>query len=135
MVTKRSEVVSITNKKLSSDQVRVIRHLYKTSDVSMRELGRMFKVSATQIGKILKRKSRSDIKDWISEEDFRLNSEAEINQPAPTKDFNKLTDDEVAQIRERYAEGGSSYRSLAKEYGISFTQIRRIISYTQRKSV
>ena len=39
----------------------------------------------------------------------------------------KLTDDEVIAIRERYALGGESHRSLAAEYGVSHKVIGKLI--------
>ena len=40
----------------------------------------------------------------------------------------KLTDDDVQDIRARYAEGGVSLRALAKEYGVNFTHVSRIVN-------
>lgn len=122
-------------KKLTHDQVRLIRHLYKTGDISMRELGRMFKVSATQISRILSRKHRADIKDWLSDEDIRLGRVADLNKPIQPKSNKKLSDIQVDEIRDRYAAGDGSTRSLAGEYGISQMHVSRIISNKSRKSV
>lgn len=40
----------------------------------------------------------------------------------------KLTEDQVLEIRGRYAAGGVSQRALAAEYGVSHTTIRRVVS-------
>lgn len=122
-------------KKLTHDQVRLIRHLYKTGDISMRELARMFKVSATQISRILSRKHRADIKDWLSDEDIRLGRVADTNKPMQVRSNKKLTDSQVDEIRDRYAAGDGSTRSLAGEYGISQMHVSRIISNKSRISV
>ena len=45
----------------------------------------------------------------------------------------KLTDYEVAEIRQMYAKGGTSYRQLASKFCVSHTQIRHIVSYMSRK--
>lgn len=39
----------------------------------------------------------------------------------------KLNEADIFAIRERYAEGDGSYRSLGREYGISHTMIRYIV--------
>ena len=45
----------------------------------------------------------------------------------------KLTTMQVAEIRERYATGQHTYRSLAAEYGVSDTNIGLIVTYRTRK--
>lgn len=39
----------------------------------------------------------------------------------------KLSDEQVAEIRARYAAGGATYRSLAADYGVHFSRIGHII--------
>lgn len=46
----------------------------------------------------------------------------------------KLTDEQVDQIRERYAQGGISHPTLAKQYGVNASHITRIINYQVRKA-
>lgn len=41
--------------------------------------------------------------------------------------LSKLTEDQVREIKRRYAEGGCTHRSLAAEYGVSFWLIRQIL--------
>ena len=45
----------------------------------------------------------------------------------------KLTTIQVAEIRERYATGQHTHRSLAAEYGVSHTLIWHIVTYQRRK--
>ena len=47
----------------------------------------------------------------------------------------KLTDDQVKQIRKRYAKGGILQRELAEEYGVSDTQISAIITMQRRQNI
>ena len=44
----------------------------------------------------------------------------------------KLTNEQVAEIRQRYAQGGVSYRQLAEEYGVDHSQIGNIVKRKQR---
>ena len=46
--------------------------------------------------------------------------------------MSKLTDKQVEEIRTRYAAGGVTYRSLAKEYGVSHQQIGDIVRNKNR---
>lgn len=39
----------------------------------------------------------------------------------------KLTDEQVREIREAYAAGGTGYKKLAKQYGVSYPNIKLII--------
>jgi hypothetical protein len=39
----------------------------------------------------------------------------------------KLTEAQVREIRTRYASGGTGYRTLADEYGVTFAAIRFIV--------
>ena len=45
----------------------------------------------------------------------------------------KLTTMQVAEIRERYATGQHTHRSLAAEYGVSYANIGKIVNYRTRK--
>ena len=47
----------------------------------------------------------------------------------------KLTDLQVAAIRERYAAGGISQRVLGKEFGVSQSQISNVVLWKHRKQV
>lgn len=44
----------------------------------------------------------------------------------------KLTDAQVAEIRERYRQGGVRQSDLANEYGVSQTQVSLIVRYKSR---
>jgi len=46
----------------------------------------------------------------------------------------KLSDRQVAEIRARYAAGDAPVRQLAREYGVSISQIRRIVTGRNRAS-
>ncbi len=45
----------------------------------------------------------------------------------------KLTWVKVREIRARYSSGGCTHRSLAKDYGVSFSAIRRVVTFTDWK--
>lgn len=47
----------------------------------------------------------------------------------------KLTDAEVIEIRKRYAKGGCTHRSLAKEYGVDSSTITNAINHKYWKHV
>lgn len=47
----------------------------------------------------------------------------------------KLSEDDVAEIRRRYAEEDVSYRELGKEYGVSLQHIGHIVIGTRRSSM
>jgi len=49
--------------------------------------------------------------------------------------FGRLTDDQVRRMRERYANGGTSHRLLALEYGIRPGTARAIINRKTYKHV
>ena len=57
-------------------------------------------------------------------------------QPSGEKNgMHKLTDEQVSEIRRRYAgwgKGGDSARSLAKEFGVRHSQISRIVNHKSR---
>ncbi len=44
----------------------------------------------------------------------------------------KLTDAQVAEIRERYRQGGVRQSDLASEFGVSQTQVSLIVRYRSR---
>lgn len=44
----------------------------------------------------------------------------------------RLTDAQVAEIRERYASGAITYKRLAEEYGVSKNHIRRLVKRLRR---
>jgi predicted XRE-type DNA-binding protein len=47
----------------------------------------------------------------------------------------KIEDEEVVEIRKRYAEGGISQRKLAEEFGIKQMQVSRIVRRVRRREV
>ena len=128
------------NQKLSHSQVRLVRHLYRQGELSYRDLGTMFKVSTTQIYRIVNRNQHKQISDWVSDEDLKLRGkdaldEAHTDIPAerlPNRKYS-LSDEQVDEIRERYEFDPVTMRALANEYGVSTMQICRIINNEQRK--
>jgi hypothetical protein len=42
--------------------------------------------------------------------------------------FNKLTEDQVRELRKRYSDGGTTHRSLAKDYGIARSAVWSILT-------
>jgi len=50
----------------------------------------------------------------------------EQEQPLPTRAY-VLSDKQVRELKRRYAKGDVSQHTLAREYGISQTQVSRII--------
>jgi len=59
-------------------------------------------------------------------ENLRLVTPIENNRH---RDYVKLTEEKVRDIRCKYAQGDTSYRKLAKEYNVHFTHIGDIINF------
>jgi DNA-binding XRE family transcriptional regulator len=57
-----------------------------------------------------------------------------INQDGQRNPASKLTDQQVTEIRERYAQGNITQDALGKEYGVTFQTISRIVRGDRRKN-
>jgi len=55
-----------------------------------------------------------------------------VASPGERNGMCRLSDEVVAEIRRRYAEGAGSYRALAREYGISHQYIWKLLSGRRR---
>lgn len=60
---------------------------------------------------------------------LNMQQKAERGRSAKGEDHGsaKLTEEQVLEIRQRFAEGGVSKTALAEEYGVSRTTIRRLV--------
>lgn len=112
------------NAKLTEDQVLTIRALMGTTSSS--QLAAQYGVSYSLILQIWRRQIWAHLPRLEGSEQealrqrFRLRGEQHPNA--------KLTIDQVAAIRERYAAGGTTHAALAEHYGVSSTAIGSVLS-------
>lgn len=111
--------------KLIFEQVRQIRTLYAAGGVTEQQLADQYKVSRRAIGEIIKGQNwRHAILEGepVSLSDPRRRAKPGISHPNA-----KLTEDQVRQIRQRYAAGNVTYDQLSEEFGVSPETIRFIV--------
>ena len=99
--------------KLTETQVAEIRECYATGAFFQRELAARFGVSISLISGIV----RGDSWAHLTVEKY----------PAGKYWRRRLTEDQVKNIRQRYALGGISQQALADQYGIARESVRDII--------
>jgi DNA-binding transcriptional regulator YiaG len=109
--------------KLSDKQVAEIRQLYATGEISQPALAQRFGVGIRQVWGILHYENR-------------VPSSAQRRKRSPKGKYAlyKLSDAQVAEIRQRYAKENITQTVLAVEFGVSQSQIGRIVRYKRRKS-
>lgn len=101
--------------KVTDDQVAEIRRRYRANE-SVPSLMVEFDLSQSQVRRIVNGQSRADEKveaDWQRQGFVR-----------PTQ---RLSEDDVDEIRRRYAAGGVSQRTLAYEFGVSQGHLSHLI--------
>jgi len=99
------------NAKLTSAQVREIRHLYSTSNATLQELTDQFGVTTSNI---------HDIVTWKSWRD-------KDSPPRQYPGKARLTPNDVRAIRAEYATGTVLFKDLSEKYGMCPTHISRIV--------
>ena len=57
------------------------------------------------------------------------------SRPGTSNHNAKMTPEKIIEIREKYASGKSSYRSLGAEYGLAFASVRDIIKHINWKQL
>lgn len=100
------------NAKLTEDQVREIRQRYAEGGVTQTALGAEYGITYPVVNKIV----RGEI--WTHVDGARTER----------GHAQKLTADQVREIRRRYAEGGVSLRALGAEYGVHNSAISKIVN-------
>jgi len=90
---------------LTKQQARDIRVKYATTDATQAQIAKEFGVSQVAVGRIVRGVDHADAGGPVSV--GRMKKRA------------ILTQEQVNEIRERYAAGGVTYASLGKEYGVS----------------
>lgn len=127
--------------KLTEDQVREIAELYKTGNYSQKEVGKMFGVTGVVVHVIISGKQWKHLgvafknkkgrgspgdKNWT-----RMHPEKVIRGEAHPRC--KFSDADVTQLKERYA-AGVTQKELADMFGVSKSQVRRIVRGESRRS-
>lgn len=102
--------------KLTSAEVRAI-HAMAAEGIRRADIADHFGTSRTNVSDILNGKSRTIL---VNED----GTEEALNIPEVTRQ--RLTEDQVREIRFRYAMGGVSQAALASEYGVGQTAISKI---------
>jgi group I intron endonuclease len=111
------ETLLTYRRKLTDKQIKEVRSLYAAGDYTQSKLSEMFNISLTQIHRIVRNKGWTD----------------NPNRTAITKP--NLVAAQVIEMRALYASGNYLQKELAEKYGISLTQIGRIINRERWKDI
>lgn len=116
-VAKGRQAKGETNRhKLTSQEVREIRDIYP--QLTARALGRIYGVNASSVSSAIKGQSWSHIE--AGKKQVMRNGVHHHNV--------KLTEQQVKEIRRRYAHGGIFQRELAADYGVTEHTVKGILS-------
>lgn len=118
------------NKLLDDQKVGEMRTSYRNG-VTMSELAAKYEVTVSTIRNALTGKSQyhSHVPPLRDSELRKIIVSGEQHP------HSKLTDDQVKELREKYAAGGVTMTGLANEYGISYMHVYRILTGQVRKAV
>jgi DNA-binding XRE family transcriptional regulator len=105
--------------KLTWERVREIREVYATSGLTLRKLAARYGVHATTLAHVL------DGRTWV--DPGYLPPVRPRTSQGVRHGQAKLTDQQVREIRNRYAAGEVTQRELATDYGISRETVGTII--------
>lgn len=120
------------NSVLSDSDVKDIRSKYRTGNFTYRQLGDEYGVSSADICNIVNNKTwrhlltEDELNQDLSDAKKR-STESKLLISGEENAMAKLTDEKVILIRRLYGLGGHSYRSLAKQFGVSNVTIANII--------
>lgn len=103
-----------------------MRNEYARGDVSQKELASRYTVVLSAVSQILSRKTwthvgGADCSSMLNRRKIRRKS--------------KLTDDQVRDIRKRYAEGGITQQELGSEFGVTHCAIGKVVKRKSYKDV
>lgn len=113
------------NAKLTADTVLEIRRLYANGGKSQQVIADMFNISRENVGLIVRNKRWAHLPSDV--EHARVASQTNRARAGELHPTAKLTEDDIRYIRQRYAEGSISYKTLAKKFGVTLANIRFII--------
>lgn len=101
------------SKKLTDAEVQEMRTQYQDNPISIRALAELHSLSEVEARRIVHGDRRADVPGPITQKRTDLHQ--------------KLTREQVAEMRARYATGECTQQMLADEYGVSRPQVTRII--------
>ncbi len=116
--------------KLTSDDVRKIRSLYASGNVTYQELADRFGITPSTIGSVIEGKTWNHVDGALSDTDLKSLHSRILNDRRPRGAKNgasKLTPDDVREIRNLYASGNVTYQELADRFGMHRCTIGSII--------
>jgi group I intron endonuclease len=113
--------------KLSDIDCEEIRKLYASGTNTFVGIAKIYNVSKAAIAGVVKNKT------YKTSDTDNVAKSLEISSSRKMKTNAALTDDQVIELRNRYANGGVTIRSLAKEYGLILSTANAIIQgYTYK---
>jgi hypothetical protein len=125
IVDKKNTPVKNCSVKLSFEEAKEIRDKYATGDYSIPQLLKIYNVKDSKtISKIIHNRSWHD-----PEYTFVLhpNKIEKQKQKAHYRELILRTNDEIKEIRDKYAAGGYAQRTLAEEYKMGVTTMVKIL--------
>lgn len=113
--------------KLTSMNVAEIRELYATQKYSLKDLGRMYNVSSSNIRKVVRHMTWTNGEKTVPPAHCVVGKKRYVD--ADKRIQSKLTYDLADAARAEYAAGGTTLRALAEKYGVSSSVIRKVIHH------
>lgn len=110
--------------KLTIRHVEEIRQRYADGNYTLQSLATEYGISPSNVGAIVTGKT------WNSEIEHPLLSINNRNRIGASR--RKLSDEQVANMRQRFANGETNCSELGRQYGVSDEQARRIVRGLQR---
>jgi predicted transcriptional regulator len=108
---------------LTRSAVKEIRRLYLQCGVLQKDLAVRFGVSKSAISAAISGRNYSSLGVMQDHELKRARSASRKNIRGEMAAASKMTEEIVRKLRKEYADGGASYRQLAKKYGMSVMPI------------
>jgi group I intron endonuclease len=118
-----------SNATLDRESITKILNEYKNTSLTLKEIGKKYKVNSEAIEKVVKGKTWSHLDIQIDEEFIRERRKKVGLQSRPRGENHKkskLTWEKVREIRNRYSKG-DSLKSLAKKYEVSDVNITSVV--------
>lgn len=106
---------AIETARLTAEDIDAIRERFRTTRTTAKEIAAAYGVSAGTIGRILRGVSWSH----TNPTDF---------SPRESHGRSRLKDNDVRDIRRRYAAGGVTFKVLGQEYGVSTSTISHLVN-------
>lgn len=104
--------------KINMEIANEIRRLYSTGKYFYSELGEMFNIGKTQVGRIVRNKS------WVTKDENKINKNTSVKSEIKTYEDGLLR---ARKIRTIYQDGDYTQEELATMFEIHVTTIRAVI--------